>query len=134
MAALTKYRTPSLLDLFYDEERRPESRKYRPAVAVRKNEAEYQLVAHLPGVRKEDLNIAVEDGVLKISGKVAAHAAEGYETIYDELHGAAEFERNLKIDARHFQVDRIEAKLSDGVLTVNLPVAEAVKPRQISVG
>ena len=110
---------------------------YSPAVEVRKNDSEYQVIAWLPGVNKEDLNITVENGNLILSGKFykreEAEGENALKTVYSELASADDFSRTLRIKEGHFDVENVNANLENGVLTVTLPVAEAVKPRKIEI-
>lgn len=90
----------------------------------------FVLNAYVPGVAPENVEITFEGEDLTIRGKFEP-ATEGVEFIKRELyHGG--FERrvafNVPVDA-----DNIEATYSNGVLTLRVPRAEAVKPKQIKV-
>ena len=90
----------------------------------------FQVNAYLPGVNPEDVEITFEADELLIRGKLPA-TAEGAEFIKRELyHGA--FSRRLSF---HVPVDaeRIEAHFHNGLLTLSIPKAEAVKPKQIKI-
>lgn len=128
-------RRPTIFDLAtdFDQFFRKEEAAYTPAVEIKKNDREYVVTAHLPGIKRENLNVSVENGMLTISGKTEVREEKEYETVRSELVRASEFRRSLKIDERSFDVDKIEAKLDHGVLHVTLPIRPEVKPKQIDV-
>jgi len=103
-----------------------------PGVKIQKNTEEYKITMLLPGVKKDDLDIKVEEGSLIVSGKRNVND-EGYETVRSEVVDFAEFRRALRIREEDFNLDRIDARLTDGILEVRLPLAEQKKPRQIAV-
>jgi HSP20 family protein len=86
--------------------------------------------AELPGFRKEDITVEVEDGTLTVTG----HAKS--ETKTDDKKPATTQERKVSRAIslpEHLQVDKIQATYENGVLTVTLPKSEEVKPKQIAV-
>ncbi|MBE7437431.1 MAG: Hsp20/alpha crystallin family protein [Spirochaetales bacterium] len=103
-----------------------------PGVKIQKNTEEYKISMLLPGVKKEDLEIKVEEGSLVIGGKRNV-SDQGYETVRSEIVDFSEFRRALRIREEDFDLDRIDARLNDGILEVRLPLAEQKKPRQIAV-
>ena len=96
---------------------------------------EVVLKAALPGARPEDVDINVTGDVLTIKGKIHSDAekeeAAKWNWLYHELwHG--EFARSLQLPVV-VQADKAEARFEEGVLTLVLPKADEVKPRQIKV-
>ena len=87
------------------------------------------MLADLPGVAKEALEVRVDNNVLTIRGH-ARHAVQGDGTYreYELVNFFRQFELNEKVDQQ-----RITADLKGGVLTLNLLKAEEAKPRQIEV-
>ena len=106
----------------------------RLPVDVHEDGEGYTFVAVAPGVKAEEVRIETEGNVLKISGEVIAPAVsadENARTLRSEIvYGkfSRSFELPESIDA-----DKIEAKLENGLLTIRVPKAEAVKPRTIKV-
>ena len=89
------------------------------------------LVADLPGVKPENLDIDLEDSILTLSGEVAAAEGKDEQDILREYRTGKylrEFTLSEMIDQQ-----RIEARLKDGVLTLTLPKVEAATPRKITV-
>jgi HSP20 family protein len=103
-----------------------------PPVDVFEEKDAVRIVAELPGVKAEDVQISLENTVLTIRGEKKQVAEEQTERVhrYERCYGV--FERSftvpITIDAEH-----IKAAYEDGVLSVTLPKVERAKPRQISV-
>jgi HSP20 family protein len=91
----------------------------------------YLLEAEMPGVSKDGLEITVENGELSIVGHRGT-AAEPGRNVYRESR-AWDYRRVFELDPS-IDSGKITAKIDQGVLTLHLPKAEAVKPRKISVG
>lgn len=111
------------------EETRSQERYITPPVDIYETEDGLLVKADLPGVAKEGLDVRVENSLLTIRGK-AAHAAPG-DPVYQEyelVNFFRQFELNERVDQ-----SKISAELKHGVLTLTLPKAEEVKPRQIEV-
>jgi HSP20 family protein len=90
----------------------------------------FQVSAYLPGINPEDVDITFEGEELTIRGKLPA-SPEGAEFIKRELyHGA--FARRISFNVP-VNADAIEANFHNGLLTLNVPKAEAVKPKQIKI-
>lgn len=103
----------------------------RPAYTASETADGYEVTVSLPGVTKEGLNITAEDGVLNVSGKRAWQKPEGWTPLYREASDAGFFLSLAYDDA--VDADKISAALTDGVLRLTLPKAEARKPRKITV-
>ena len=101
-----------------------------PQVDILETEDELTLLADMPGVDLEGVDIHFENSELTLYGR-AASRDEGVEFIYRE-YGVGDFHRAFKIGPS-IDSSKISAQLSDGVLTVHLPKTEAVKPRRIEV-
>jgi len=91
----------------------------------------YVLEAEMPGVDKNGLQVTVENGELVILGRRTAYESPGT-LLYGETR-PVDYRRVFEID-HSIDSARITAKVENGVLTLTLPKAEAVKPRKIVVG
>jgi len=109
-----------------------ETPSVKPAYEIREAADSWGLVAQLPGVQKDDLEITVDQQNVRILGRSSWKAPEGWTSLYRETTDAP-FELILEHD-NAVDADRIHAELKDGILVVNLPKAAAIKPRKISVG
>ena len=103
---------------------------YSPAVDIIEDDDGVTLVADLPGVRKEDVDIEIEDRVLTITGHARQPAAAG-EPLRQE-HGFGGYTRRFTLSDK-FDRAKFSAGLVDGVLTVTLPKASSLKPRKIAI-
>ena len=93
---------------------------------------EYVIWACLPGFRPEDVNISAVGNQLTITGKPAAYSApEGARYLVQEIT-TSEFQRSLTLPVE-FDVNKAKASYESGVLTLTLPKAEVVKPKQIAI-
>ena len=90
----------------------------------------YVLEAEMPGVNKDGLDITVENGELTIVGRRAAKELRGRE-VYRESR-AFDYRRTFELDPS-IDTTRVVARLDQGVLRLQLPKVESVKPRKIEV-
>lgn len=110
-------------------EKTRELRTVVPVVDIYENENEILLHADMPGVVKEDISVNIDNGTLALSG-VRRFNEKGVATWkeFTDLEYARSFSVPQTID-----VERVEAELKDGVLSLHLPKSEAAKPRQIEI-
>jgi len=104
---------------------------YRPNVDILESADELVLVADLPGVKPEEVDIRFEQGELTIHGRVNPRYNEGTKFLLNE-YGMGDFYRTFRV-SEHVDSTRIRAEYHDGVLLLHLPKVEAVKPRKIAV-
>ncbi len=111
------------------EETREHDRYITPPVDIFETKDGLTVVADLPGVERQALDMRVADGVLTLKAKTQ-HVAPGTppEREYELLHFYRQFDLPEQVDA-----DRISAELKHGVLTLQLPKREKAKPKQIEV-
>src|SRR5689334_5713791 len=102
----------------------------QPPVNVVETKDGYLLEAEMPGVGKDGLEILLEDNQLTIVGHRNV-SVEGAQPLYRESVDR-DFRRTFVLDPT-IDTAKINAKVTNGVLTLNLPKAEKVKPRKISV-
>ncbi|MBD3375293.1 Hsp20 family protein [candidate division KSB1 bacterium] len=104
---------------------------FTPAVDIYENDDHISLVADMPGVDKESVDITLENNILMIEGRVNQDPPEGYELSYSEYQ-VGDYQRSFRISDA-IDRDKIVAKVKDGVLYVTLPKAEPAKARKIKV-
>lgn len=88
------------------------------------------LTADVPGLKPEELNVTLEGDTLTIRGELKTRAEDRNYLLRERATG--NFERVLSINTP-IDVNKVAAEFADGVLTLTLPKAEAVKPKQIKV-
>ena len=103
-----------------------------PLVNVTEDKDNYFVRAELPGLKAEELNIAVAGNNLTISGERKI-PSEGDTVNYHRREREAGIFNRIIALPRDVEVDNVEAGLVDGVLTVTIPKAEEAKPKQITV-
>lgn len=90
-----------------------------------------ELVAEVPGLTKDDLDIKIQGNYVEISGKREVKEPEGYR-VHRSERGSATFTRSLTMPS-DVDSDKVSAELKDGLLVLSMPKSEAAKPRQISI-
>ncbi|MBI5276310.1 MAG: Hsp20/alpha crystallin family protein [Burkholderiales bacterium] len=102
-----------------------------PPVDVFEDASGITLLADLPGVSRERLDLRVDNEALVIEAAAASAFPEGMELVYGEAQVAA-YRRRFTL-SRELDTSRIDAQLKDGVLKLHIPKAEEAKPRRIAV-
>lgn len=105
---------------------------YAPLVDIYETEDGTNLVAELPGVKREDVKIEVDKGVLTLSGTTSWEVpGEGYTRTFVGFTPGAFFRAFALSD--EVDRDKITASFANGVVVLKLPKAEAAKPRKIEI-
>jgi HSP20 family molecular chaperone IbpA len=102
-----------------------------PSVDVFEDASGITLLADMPGVRKENLELKVEGDALLIEGEVQPFTPDGLEAIYAEVR-VPRYRRTFTL-SRELDAGRIQANLKDGVLALRIPKQEHAQPRRITV-
>jgi len=104
---------------------------YSPTVDIFENDNSITLLADMPGVRVEDLKIDLRESVLTLIGRVTPPENPDESDVLREYESGM-FWRQFTLSEAIDQA-RIDAKLTDGVLRLELPKVETARPRQIVV-
>jgi HSP20 family protein len=105
---------------------------WSPAIDLHENKDNFIILAELPGMKKEDIEISLHEGALTISGeRRSEEKLEDGETFRTERF-FGKFHRSVVLP-KPVKADKVSASYKDGVLTVTLPKTEEVKPKQIEV-
>lgn len=104
--------------------------RVRPATDIVEREDGFHVFMDIPGVRKEDVVIDLDDGELTVSGATAA--VETNENYAEVQFGPVEFRRTLTV-ADVIDQESIAAKVENGVLELTLPKVDQDMPRRIEV-
>jgi HSP20 family protein len=121
----------SLLEELFGE-RAARSGRWLPAVDVHESDAAYTLSVELPGAKREDLEVDVQEGQLTIRGEKRSEREEKKERSHVTERSYGSFCRSFPLPA-DAAADRIEAKFEAGVLTVEIPKARESKPKQVAI-
>ncbi len=105
---------------------------WRPAANISETDKEYIIKAELPEVKKEDISLNVQDGVITIKGERRYEKQDESEKQHRVESFYGSFSRSFSLPA---DVDEsaIKAESKDGVLTVHLPKVEAPQPKPIEI-
>jgi HSP20 family molecular chaperone IbpA len=112
-------------------ERTRAARCYVPRVDIYSVENGIVILAELPGVDENNVDITLEKGILTLNGYVSTAEPEGYELTYGE-YGVGDFQRSFRLPDEIDQ-DSIEASISDGLLRVFLQKAPEAQAKKIAV-
>ena len=104
-------------------------RQVTPLVDIYENDDEILLHAEMPGVKKDDIMVNIDNGNLTLSG-VRTLTVEG--AAEWEEFGNVEYQRAFSVP-QTIEVNKVKAELKDGILALHLPKSEAAKPRQIEI-
>jgi HSP20 family protein len=105
---------------------------FSPAVDIFETENAITVLADMPGVRPENLSIDLRESVLTLTGRLAAAQSQAHEVDVLREYQPGTFYRRFTL-AETIDQSKIDAKLADGVLRLELPKVERAKPRQITV-
>ncbi len=113
------------------EETTVPARMFLPTADIYETQDALSVVLEMPGVEKNNIDVSVENGVLKVEGRLDFSKYQGLQPLYTEYnvgHYSRSFRLSSKIDH-----NRIGAELKDGVLALTLPKVEEAKPITIQV-
>jgi HSP20 family protein len=104
---------------------------FTPAVDIRENDKEFLFHVDVPGVRRDDIDVTLEDRVLTIKGSRRFDASENEKLILSRSYGdfALAYTLPETIDG-----DKLSAELADGVLTIHVPKHPKAQPKKILIG
>ncbi len=103
-----------------------------PKVNVIENDNSFHLEAETPGMMENDINVEVHNGVLTIKGHKDNHGDTKNQNYHIREFSNLGFERKFKLSDR-VNTEKVSAKIENGILKVDLPIHEQVKPQKIQV-
>lgn len=103
----------------------------RPATDIFETDDDVVLVADMPGVGADDIEVTLERRVLTLRGRARPPAPEGYRQVYGEYRSGG-FERAFTL-SEDIDRDAIRASTTSGVLRLELPKAASARPKRIEV-
>lgn len=126
---------PRDLDSFFNDfglDYRSSDKVWAPSVDIVETEDNYKLKAEIPGMNKDDIKISFEDHVLTLSGERKNESEENEKNLHRVERFYGKFQRSFHLP-EGIKTDDISAKYKDGVLTIDVPKAEEVKPKEIAI-
>jgi HSP20 family protein len=108
------------------------NQNWMPPVDIQETEEGYRLLAELPGLTKDDINITLENNVLRLSGERKFERDVKKESFHrvERTYGA--FSRAFALP-QQVNSEGVQASFENGVLTITVPKAEQAKPRKIAI-
>jgi HSP20 family protein len=108
------------------------ARSWAPAVDIVETPEHYEVRAELPGVKKEDVDISVENNVLTLRGERKFEKDEPKESFHRIERAYGSFVRSFTLPTR-VNPEQVQAKFDTGVLTILIPKAAEARPRRIEI-
>jgi HSP20 family protein len=108
------------------------TRAWAPALDIAERKDAYLVTVELPGVKLDDLEITLEDGLLTIQGDRHFAHDSSEEQFHRVERSSGAFRRSITLPA-HVVADAVEASMEDGVLRMLVPKAEEAKAKRIQV-
>ena len=113
-----------------EEQTRP-GRTYLPPVDIFETDNALWLWADMPGVQEDSIEINVDRNMLSIEGRVGLEDYRDLAPVYIEYR-VGNYQRHFTL-SNAIDTNKIHARLTDGVLELELPKAESAKPRRIAI-
>jgi len=105
---------------------------WAPALEVQEDKDNFSVRVEVPGLRREDIDVSLQEGSLVISGERKVETLPEGTEVHRQERYFGKFSRVLSLPAA-VAASKVKAAYKDGILTVTLPKAEEAKPRQIDV-
>ena len=106
--------------------------EWSPSVDISEDDKEYAVKAELPEVKKEDVKVNVENGVLTITGERKFEQEEKGKKYHRIERAYGNFTRSFALPEA-VKADKVSAEFKDGVLHVRLPKDESAKPKSVEI-
>ena len=125
---------PSRLARFFGEggQQVPFTGRFAPSVDIAEDDDRYVITVELPGSKKEDVTVEMNDRVLTIRGEKRNEREEKKEQSRWVERSYGSFSRSFTLPSNAV-ADRVKAEFKDGVLTIEVPKAEEAKPKAITI-
>jgi HSP20 family protein len=118
-------------ELVSKEEKTVPSRYFVPTTDIFETEDALNVVMEIPGVAKPDVDVNIENDILRVEARIDHSKYEGLEPLYTE-YNVGHFTRSFTLSSKIDQ-QQISAQLADGVLTLTLKKAKEALPRRIAI-
>ena len=104
-----------------------------PVIDLHENDNSYTVKAEIPGVKKEDIDVTVQDGVITINAEPRyEHEDKKDGRVIRQERRYGKYVRSIRL-GKDIDEEKVKANYKDGVLELELPKVEEVKPKKISV-
>jgi HSP20 family molecular chaperone IbpA len=131
MATSQELQVQQKRELENKEEAMTPTRVFMPTADIYETNDALTVILEMPGVEKSNVDVRVEDDVLRVTGQLDLSKYKGLAPLYTE-YNIGNYARNFRLSNKIDQ-NKIAAELKDGVLWLTLPKAEEAKPRTIEI-
>lgn len=124
-----------LMERFFEPDVFPSGERFGnwlPSMDVVENKDAFTVELELPGLRKDDISISLENNVLTIEGERKREHEEKDANVHRMERSYGTFLRRITIPTQ-VEADKIDAVFKEGILKIHLPKTETVKPKAITV-
>lgn len=115
-----------------DDDEEYDNAVWMPLTDVSEDNDNFYLKADLPGIKKEDVKISFADGAISISGERSQEKETKDKKFHRIERSYGKYYRSFNIPT-DIKADKIKAEFKDGQLTVTIPKADEVKPKEIDI-
>ena len=105
---------------------------WSPLVDISETDDKIKVTAEVPGMKKDDIKISIQDNVLTLKGEKKQEKEEKDKNSHRVERAYGAFERSFSLPAS-VQTDKVKASYKEGVLTISLPKPEEAKPKEIDI-
>jgi HSP20 family protein len=121
-----------MFDSFWGDRARDDDGALMPPVDVTEKEDKFSVSVELPGLKKDDIKLSLQNNVLTISGSKKREAESKDDRYHRIERSFGTFCRTVNL-ASTVDASKIDADFKDGILTVSLPKVEEARPKEISI-
>lgn len=100
-----------------------------PAVNVKEDDNKYEIEVAAPGMKKDDFKVKIENDQLMISSERKQEKEDKNENYSRKEFSYQSFQRSFTLPEGHVKVDKIKARYNDGILHIELPKRDEIKPQ-----
>ena len=119
-------------DNLFERNYRDFERIIAPRAEIAEEQDAYHVSLEIPGIKKEGLKIAINRGILTVSGERKNERKEEKKNVVSSEISYGRFERQFTLPD-HVEAEKIQAELDHGVLKVTIPKSEKAQPKEIEV-
>ena len=131
MASKQELQVQQKRELEKKEETTVPARIFLPTADIYETQDALTVTLEIPGVEKDKVEVSVEDGVLKVEGRLDFSKYQGLQPLYTE-YNVGNYSRSFRLSSKIDQ-SSISAELNDGVLSLVLPKVQEAKARTVQV-
>ena len=131
MASKQELQVQQKRELETKEETTVPARTFLPAADIFESQDALNVILEMPGVEKNNINVSVQDGILRVEGRLDFTKYKTLRPLYTE-YNVGNYSRSFRLSSK-IEQHKIGAELRDGVLSLTLPKVEEPKPRTIEI-